>query len=158
MQILGPAFKILHNEPLKHIGGFVHTRLGISVLQTLCSEESRLLAGCGWDPGHRAARSPDHHWCCDQTDNVNGGYAADTMNFQQLQAFPWHHLDWATEISMSQHLIAGEFFIKAQNSGLHYCISPGPTPPGISSWGSEWLSSSDKVCADPFNTVSAMPS
>ena len=79
------------------------------------------------------------------------------MDLQLLQAFLWYRLDCPMEINMSQHLIVGEFFIKAQNSGLHYCISPAPTPPGISSWGSEWLSSSDEVCADPFNTVSAMP-
>ena len=135
----------------------MYMRLRISVLETLCSEESRFLSGCDWDPGHRAARPPDHHWCCDQTDDVNGSYAADTMNCQLLQAFLWYHLDWPTEVNMSQHLTAGGFFIKAQSSGLHYYISPAPIPPGISSWGSEWFASSDELCVDPFNTVSAMP-
>ena len=102
----------------------MYTRLRISVLETLCSEESRFLSGCDWDPGHCAARPPDHHWCCDQTDDVNGSYAADTMNCQLLQAFLWYHLDWPTEVNMSQHLTAGGFFIKTQSSGLHYCISP----------------------------------
>lgn len=50
------------------------------------------------------------------------------MNFQQLQAFLWHHLDWATEISMSQHLIAGEFFIKASKLWVALLYFPWPNP------------------------------
>ena len=107
------------------MGGFVHMCLRISVLETLCSEDSRLLAGCGRDPGHRAARSPDHHWCRGHTDSVNGGSAADTMDLQPLQAFLWYRLDWPTEINMSQHLIAGNSSSKPKTLG---CITVSPPP------------------------------